>query len=195
MTTVTVKSLAHLQRALVHLAHDLERATLTAAWKAAEWGQGRAVSATSKAGISASNTYRLAWLSRKTKDGAFVANSAEHAAFVELGRKPGRQPPRDAILEWLSQKRIKAKAKLVLPTGDVSRGRQARRIRKLRKTSRAAAQRQAQLGLAIGIARKIGRRGTKGRYILRDLYPKIGAHWFRQIKLEFKRVTLSPPRG
>lgn len=195
MTTVDLRDLGALQRALVALAQRIEQSVTRASWVAADWGLSRAVSTTAAKGISASNTFKSAWISRRLKDGALVGNSAEHAVWVERGRKPGRPPPAGAILRWLEMKRIRAKDAPVLPTGEVTGGRQRRRIRKLRKTSRAAAQRRAQLSLALGIARKIGKRGLAGRWILRDLYPKIGARWYRQIRVELDKLSRDPPRG
>jgi hypothetical protein len=65
---------------------------------------------------------------------AWLAGSdLPYAPFVEYGRKPGKQPPVDAIVRWIAQKPV--------DIGD-------RDIR----------------SVAFMIARKIGKRGVKGRF-------------------------------
>ncbi len=39
-----------------------------------------------------------------------VFSGADHAAYVDKGRKPGKYPPKGALLQWMSLKGIPAKA-------------------------------------------------------------------------------------
>jgi hypothetical protein len=91
----------------------------------------------------------------KLPDGAVLSNSARHAIFVELGRRPGRQPPVQAILEWMIAKRFRP------ARGSGDRDKQLRSVARL-------------------IARKIGRKGTKGRHVLRRTMPGLQ----RRLRLE-----------
>ena len=49
-------------------------------------------------------------------------------------------------------------------------------------------------GFALAIARKIAARGTKGRWILRDLAPRMAKHYWRAFRASLKQLSASPPR-
>jgi len=77
--------------------------------KTAEFGLGavrRTTRQTSPKPI-AHGTYDQAWEIKKTKTGAVLGNSARHSIFVEVGRRPGKMPPLEPILEWVKIKRFK----------------------------------------------------------------------------------------
>ena len=181
----------------------------------------------------ASNTYRQGWFSRHIRRGAVLGNSARHSLFVEAGRRPGRRPPVEAILEWVRVKKIRPRgmteakkrggsgppspsgvehpfwggaipkppktskpsrpstSKPKRPQSAAAAGAAAARRRtatQKRKQKKAAILLQAQRGLAFMIAQKIGRRGTKGRWVLRRTMPKIGRFSKRQMRKELGRI-------
>lgn len=216
MATVHLKSLKDLERVLGSLGWAMERGIQMAAWKAAQWGEAQAVRATMRSGVNASQTYARSWISRKVKDGALVANSAKHAYFVERGRKPGKMPPLDAIEVWIKLKKLmpdkppkisrQAARKAVIgkgPSGNISGAKQRARLNKdiaLRTKihrsdyARAHRHRLAIKAMALGIARKIARRGTKARFILGHLLQPIGSRYHREIRRELAKLSLNPPR-
>jgi hypothetical protein len=142
----------------------------------------------------ATGQYDQAWAWQTTKHGAVLGHPSKQAYFVEAGRKPGKKPPRDAILEWIRIKRIfrnkrgdlkkhlrkpkvakpgfekpghKGKARAVYldkQTGKVRRGEAASRL--YRRDA-------METELAMIIQAKIGRVGTKPRWVLRRTMPAI----------------------
>lgn len=174
-----------------------------------------------KPSIRASGTYEMSWTSMKLLDGATVTNTARHARFVEVGRRPGRMPPHKPIAEWVKLKRIgrpkpgsrkrrKPGRKSALHAmirrainrvfggsrpalpGAGGEGEESPGGGKRRKPK--AKQYVIPAGLVFRIRRKIGREGTKGRYILRDTMPLIT----KRVQVEFDRaltqLNASPPR-
>lgn len=90
-------------------------------------------------------TYRRGWKCRKLDDGASLQNSQAHASIIERGRRPGqRPPPSDTMIGWVHRKGLTKKAGL-----------------------RGKAAKQAERGMAFVIARAIGRRGLKARWVLK----------------------------
>lgn len=178
MAVVDLRSLKDLQRVLRLLERRISEGVTDAAAEAADWGVGKATSATMKSGATATQTVALSWISRRVDDGAIVANSAEHYIYVEVGRKPGRAPPLDALEEWARTKKL-------------IRAKSERRKAKRRRIKISFKDRWRFL---FAVQAKIARRGTKGRFILRDLAPLLGNRYFRQIKIELGKITLSPPR-
>lgn len=61
--------------------------------------------------IRASGSYGQAFITQNIPDGALLANAMHYAVFVERGRKPGKPPPLDPIVEWVYQKRLSARPK------------------------------------------------------------------------------------
>lgn len=217
MPVVTLPSLKALERVILALGHRLEQANLAAAWTASQWSVSAATKATNRAKINASQTFARSWLCRRVKDGAFVANSAAHAYFVERGRKPGKGPPLAPIEEWIRLKKImpskppkvslQAARRAVIGkgiTGNLSgSAKQRARLRadialrtKIHRSDFARAYRHnlAIKELAKNIARKIARRGTKAKFILGRLLQAIGRRYYRDIKKQHAKITASPPR-
>jgi hypothetical protein len=127
--------------------------------KTARWGAGQAlrISATSQPRPRATGTFERSFVVTKLVDGALLSNSARHAIFVEVGRKPGRMPPVAAILEWMIAKRIDKQIGRALGRDEAGRFQAAPQV--------------VLQAVALRIARKIGRRGTKGRRIMAQVLP------------------------
>jgi len=216
VATVHLRTLRDLERVIGVLGWHMEAAIREAAFKAAQWGEARAVRETTRARISASQTFARSWISRRLKDGAVVGNSAKHAYFVERGRKPGKGPPVDAIEAWIKLKKLmpdkppkvskQAARKAVIgrgPSGNISGAKQRARLNKdiaLRTKihrsdyARAYRHRLALKAMALNISRKIARRGTKARFILGHMLQALGKRYHKEIKRELGKLALSPPR-
>ena len=189
MATVQLRNLSALQRALRTLGSRGEDAMVQAMRNTARYGVAAVVrtSATTKPRPKASGDYERSWLVVKIKDGATVSNSARHAIFVEVGRKPGRRPPRDAIIEWLLQKRIGSRSKI-----SKLRKKGGRTI--LASTRGAMKERARVRFLALKIASRIGRLGIAGRWILFRTMPKIAKRARHEIRKAIRSLTKNPPR-
>ncbi len=216
MTTITLRSVKELEHAIQRLGWRMEAAILKASHSAAAWGLTKAIRETQRRRIRASGTFAASWLSRKVKDGAFVANSSEHAYFVERGRRPGRMPPLAAIEQWIKLKRLmpdkppkvstQAARKAVIgkgPSGNISGAKQRARLQrdvrlrtKIYKSpaSRAFRHQLAIKAMALGIARKIARRGTRAKFILGKMLPALASRYRRDIQRELAKITAAPPR-
>lgn len=112
MKRVRLASPAQLVLEVDKLQAQTKNAVVRAMQKTAEFGRTaveRTIAKTSPKPV-ATNTYRQAWAARKTKNGAILGNTARHAIFVEVGRRPGKPPPYAAILEWVKIKGIKPRA-------------------------------------------------------------------------------------
>ena len=159
-TTIRIRSPKDLGPALRKLGRSMDAAMIVALRKTARWGAGQAlmVSATTQPRPRASGTYERSFVVTKIPKGALLSNSAGHAIFVELGRRPGRMPPVARILEWMILKRI---------DGDIGR--------------------------AFQIARRIGRRGIKGRKIMQQLQPLLRARLRIEIDEAMKKAFASAP--
>ena len=156
-TTIKLRSPKDLGPALRKLGRQMDRAAVEALRKTARWGAAEAlrVSATSTPRPRARGTFERSFVVTKLPDGAVLSNSARHAIFVEIGRRPGKPPPVQAIIEWLIAKRFKP------ARGSGDRDKQLRSVARL-------------------IARKIGRKGTKGRHVMRRTVPGMR----RRLRLE-----------
>lgn len=110
-------------------------------------------SANGRSGAIASGTYFKGWKIENVKSGAVVYNDAPHALYVELGRRPGKPPPVEAIIGWLRVKGIRDTS-----TKKATGQRRGKKGRFLRSNAR---------GIAFLIARAIGRRGLRGRFVIR----------------------------
>lgn len=159
-TTIKLRTPKELGPALRKLGRRMDAAVVLALRKTARWGASQAVrvSATTVPRPRATGTFERSFVVTRLRDGAVLSNSARHAVFVEVGRRPGRMPPIAAILEWMIAKRL-ARAK--------------------------GASSQA---LAFMIARKIGRRGTKGRYVMRKVLGLLRVRLQVEIDAEMKRA-------
>lgn len=216
MTTVNLRNLRELATAIQRLGWRMEQAILRAAGTAAVWGASKAAQETQRRKIRASGTFAASWISRRVSDGAFVANTSEHAYFVERGRRPGRMPPLAAIEQWIKLKRLmpdkppkvstQAARKAVIgkgPSGNISGAKQRARLKrdvalrtKIYKSpaSRAHRHQLAIKAMALGIARKIARRGTRAKFVLGRILQPLGRRYRKDILREFAKITASPPR-
>jgi hypothetical protein len=167
-TTIKLRSPKELGPALRKLGRRMDAGMVVALRKTARFGATQAVrvSATSTPRPRATGTYERSFVVTQLRDGAVLSNSAAHAIFVELGRRPGRMPPVAKIVAWMIAKRI------------ASRG-----------GSRAELERAA-----LRIARKIGKRGTKGRHVMQRLLPIIRKRLRVEIEAEMARVFATASR-
>lgn len=204
---VKVKNLVELEQRLKKLVPSMEKGLRAVALRAARNGATRGVTHARQAGIRATGTYEQSFMAHETKDGAVVGNAAEHAVFVEVGRRPGRRPPLDAILKWLVNKGLitlklprmsdrEAKRQLVAKgegiTGEANSGKQRARLRAIGKRraeshKRGVRKKQiaAAMGFAFGVQKKIGARGTAGRRIMRSVAKDVS----RYVKRELRRMA------
>ena len=215
MAVVDLRRVEDLPRALHKFVRAADDVALTAMRNAARWGFTQAVIKTQRSGATATRTFIQAWFSKPLARGAMVGNSAAHAVFVELGRKPGKAPPVSVIEDWLRAKGIAGKPKRLThkqarskaigrgPSGNISGAKQRSRLQrdiklrtKIYRSEPATKQRHADMikGMAIGIAFKIAARGTKGRYILRDLAPRMGVRFWREFRQGMRQLAAVPPR-
>jgi hypothetical protein len=155
-----------LELAVTNLAGDVRAATVRALRKTARYGHTmvQATIAQTRPKPIASNTYRQAWMVVLTSGGARLTNSARHAVFVEIGRRPG-PAPLQPLLEWARLKRPRA----------LKAGKYAVAIRRFARR----------------VWQKVMRYGTKGRYPLLRTMPKIQAYAKRTIAAEVKKSILA----
>ena len=158
-TTIKLKSPKDLGPAVRRLGKRMDGGMVKALRKAARWGATEAlrVSASTVPRPRATGTYERSFVVTKLVDGAVLSNSAGHARFVEVGRASGRQPPVQAIIDWMLVRKIDSGGQ---PIESVARR----------------------------IARKIGRKGTKGRYVMKRTIPGIRKRVKLEIMLEMRRV-------
>lgn len=159
MTTIKLSDPRKLGPAIRLLAKQMDQAALRALRKTARYGATMAVkvSASSRLRPRASGTYERSFTVVKLLDGALMTNTAKHAIFVEIGRRPGKRPPLKAIEDWVKLKRI-------------ARGSRAKRI-------------------ALAVQRKIGKRGTKGRYVIKRTLPLMAKRLPAEMAREMQRAV------
>lgn len=204
---VKVRSLVELEQKLRKMTPNVERGLQAIARNGARYGAARGVTHARRAGLRATGTYEQSFVAHETDSGAVVGNTAEHAVFVELGRRPGRRPPLDAILKWLVNKGL---ISLKLPrmsdrearrqdyqqrggvTGEARGGKQRARLRMLSKRRAEAVKRGARkkavmaaMGQAFGVQKKIGARGTTGYRIMRSVHKDVS----RYVKRELRKLA------
>lgn len=145
----------------------------------------------------ATGAYMQSWAWIKTKHGAILGSDVKHSFFVERGRRPGKMPPLDAILEWVKVKRIRfdkfgqvavkrkrtaserahtktlnALSKKHDPQKPKRPKGTSGKSKKPRKPSKAALTLlKHQKAFAFMVALKIKHKGTKGRYVLLRTMP------------------------
>ena len=175
-TTIKLKSPKDLGPAVRRLGGSMDAGMVRALRKTARWGAAEAlrVSASTQPRPRATGTYDRSFVVTKLVDGAVLSNSAGHARFVEVGRAAGRQPPVQAIIDWMIAKKIDKQ---------LSRGLGRDKQGKLRSLGRAQLE-----AVARRIARKIGRKGTRGRYVMRRTIPGIRKRLKLEVMLEMRRV-------
>jgi hypothetical protein len=111
--TVNLGDLGKLEKKLgSRLNLVLRRASLSAAMRSVAYMQQRTRTAmpANPSGIGsggAVNTgaYLRAWRTGQSPQGASVYNSSKYAGVIELGRRTGKVPPREAIARW-AQRRL-----------------------------------------------------------------------------------------
>jgi hypothetical protein len=159
-------------------------------------------------------TYSQSWAIQKTKTGAIFGSSAKHSIFVEVGRRPGRMPPLEPILEWVRIKRLgipkatkKIGAKTRRPATKKTASQKAANAAKRsaagtggkpkrsKKPSKGAIKKaNAQRSFAFMVQRKIGKKGTKGRYILLRTMPTIQKRADKELKREVAKALKKATR-
>lgn len=201
---IKVRDLAELDRRLKSLEPNIQRGLRAVALRGARLGATRGVSHARSAGIRATGTYEQSFVAHATAEGAVVGNTSEHAVFVEVGRRPGRRPPLDAILKWLVNKGLISLRLPRMPdrearrgdfaanggvTGEANSGRQRARLRAIQKRRAEAFKRRqrkrhvaAAMGFAFGVQRKIGAKGTKGRRIMRAVARDVAKYVRRELR-------------
>lgn len=121
-----------------------------AALEAAQRGVADVVEATNKKGVVDTGHYKRSWRAVPTDEGAELVNDTPYASVIEYGRRPGAPgPPVAPILDWVRRK--------LVPEGAVE-PEDAERV-------------------AHAIRNAIHKHGTKPRYVLRDLVPKLGRNY------------------
>lgn len=176
MTTIRLSSPKQLGAALRSLMKSMDGASVQALRKTARWGATEVarVSAQTNPRPRATGTFERSWVVVKLVDGALLANSAKHSAIVEAGRRPGKQPPVLAIMEWMIAKRIDKR---------LSRGLGRDAQGKFKSIGRDQLR-----AIALRIARAIGRRGIRGRYVLRKTLPSLRKRLALEVQLEMQRA-------
>ena len=204
-----------LSRAMTRTLENVHRAMQRAAVDVARWGVTRMVQeSTEKA--TATAQFKRQWKVVKFPGGAATANTSPYAAMVEAGRGAGRMPPVKAIEAWILAKKgirpkkpptvsrkeaLRATSKAHRITGDVSGGKQRKRMRaniklyaKIYRSKPARTYRYANLiaGMALGIARKIGKKGTKPKWLLRDVLDDFRREAAKNYDAAVRRVARDP---
>lgn len=187
-----------LSRAMTRTLENVHRAMQRAAVDVARWGVTRMVQeSTEKA--TATAQFKRQWKVVKFPGGAATVNTSPYAEFVERGRGPGKAPPIAAIEAWLKAKGAtprpsptdipKRQRRIV---GEVTGGKQRARIRKIAKARAKAARASKFRGLALGIARKIAKKGTKPKWLLRDAIDEFIAYARSRYDQAVRRVARNP---
>lgn len=168
--TIFVRGPADLRRHLDRFGKAVDGAMLVAANRAATW----AVALLAETAPQASGTYARSFRRRQIPgEGAEVGSVAQHAIFVEIGRRPGGRPPLGPILRWM-------KARRIAPSGG-SQGGQRGRDTKGRFTGgggRKAKRSKALISMAARIAHRIAKRGTKGKHHVERSVPAVQQQFF-----------------
>jgi len=106
------------------------------------------------------NKYINAWKSLVQTNKLEIYNQAPYSAVIELGRRPNQKPPPYRVLiPWV---RRHITASHTLKSGPRKGQTIARKVRG-----------DAAIGIAIAIAKSIGKKGQKGKFVLRDAEDKI----------------------
>ena len=206
---------AALGRAMQRTLENVQRAMARASVETARWGVTRIVQETAGRKVDASAQFKRQWKVIRAPGVAATANTSPYAEFVERGRGPGRQPPLDAIRQWIIAKGLvprqpggvsmkaarAALSKTRRVTGDVYGAKQRARIRRQintyakiykSKPARQARHRMLITGMALGIARKIGRKGTKAKWLLRDTLDEFKKYASSRYDAAVRRVARNP---
>lgn len=187
MGTVHLRSLSELQHALRKLGYQGEREMVQAMMNAGRFGATAVLrqSAQTTPRPKASGTYERSWLVQRLRDGSVLSNSSQHSFFVERGRRRGKAPPLQPIMEWVWQKRLLTKG--------MPRPRSRRKKRKVTPMALLLTM-AATLQIARGVQRKIARHGTPGRFVLRNTMPRIARRVRHEVRVVVRRLANTPPR-
>lgn len=189
MAVVNLRNLDELAHALRALGKKVEKEAIQGMRNAARFGATAVLrtSAKEKRRPKAAGTYERSWLVHTLDDGATVSNSARHAIFVERGRRSGRAPPIEPILEWVYQKRLASRAR-----ASKLRKRKGKTI--LARTPSAMKEGDRAMAIARAVQRKIARKGTPGRWILRKTMPTIAKRATLELRRAVRKIVNKPPR-
>lgn len=208
-----------MRRALTRLERRAYAEIVRAMRDTARYGESKVVQAAQKArpfSPIAQRTYVNSWVVKSTGGGAILGNSAYHAYHVEVGRRPGRKPPLSAILAWADAKNFAAERKplkkrkkkpgessrpqlgLKKPGASVSQGRSTKARRPRKRTfsqafgSFGGGKDRALRAFAFYVQAKIGRRGYRGRYILKSVLPAMGKFLKKSMKRGIQKAISKP---
>ena len=206
MGRVRVNGAAGLTIALMKLeehAYDhLRRACRAAAVR----GRSAAIDIARREGHRVRGDYERGFYVRQTHDGALLGNNAPHAGVLEKGRRPGRKPPPAAvILLWMQEKGMIGKIPGLSARSHIGRamkiarstpGVEAGTRRRIRGRVEEGARRQRMSEReqfimfawrrALAIAKAIGIRGIRGRFIVARCIPAMGRELKAQVR-QFRR--------
>lgn len=147
--------------------HLREQVTLEVAHHA----EARAVRGTNDKGAVHLGAFKLGWHVMSTAEGAALVNDVPYAGVIELGRRPGRPgPPFAPILEWVRRKLV-PNGKIVPREGET-----------MEEAARSA---------AFAIRKTIHEKGTKPRYILRDVNDELPGMVAAALRRTFRRRLLT----
>lgn len=180
MGTVTLRGIPELRHAIQRYGVVAEKEVVAGLRRAARYGATAVLRTSAKTDPrpKAAGTFERSWLVVPLKDGAAVTNSAKHSVFVEAGRRPGKAPPLDAIMEWILQKRFVSRRRIE----SKSQGRKTRAVRARHKR------------IAFLIQRKIKLKGSTGRWVLRRTMPAIAKRAALETRRAFAKIAKDPPR-
>jgi hypothetical protein len=161
-----LRSFREFKAAVAALGTQVERDSVKAMRKVARWGRSEVLK-TSRATEPrpyAWGAYEAGWQVASKKDGAELVNTSKHSMFVEKGRRPNKPPP---------------------PMGPI--------VRWVMKKGMARRP-SAAIPIARAIARKIGRKGIKPKWILARTMPRITARFRKEMEAVLARAAAAPPR-
>lgn len=166
MVSLRLRSFPEFRAAIAALGTQVERDAIRGMRKVARWGRSEVLrtSRATQPRPRAWGQYEEGWQVQSKRDGAELVNTSRHALFVEEGRKPLRKQPPLPVIVRWVMKK------------------------------RLALKRNAAIPIAMAIARKIGRRGIKGRFVLTRTMPKISARLQRELDAVVARAAANPPR-
>lgn len=187
MGTVYLHSLSQLGPTIRMLGVETERRLIKGLRESARFGHTAVVRTTKRTAdpfkIRASGSYENNWVKQDIPQGALVANAIFYAVFVERGRKKGKAPPFDPILAWVKMKRL---ATLTPPRG-------IGRRTKINIEDNVRSQNEEQAEFARNVQRKIAKKGTKGRFVLKRTMPLITKFAAREIRRQLRLLAKNPP--
>jgi len=211
MATLVLRGPHELQGAIMALEREATKAVERSLVRAGQYGRTVMQALTKRQDARGSGAYGASFITERIKGGAMITNTARHSLFVERGRRPGRAPPLDPIIEWVKAKGFaktalkKARQRRRAASGK-SRVRRKPGPKKMkgrikgaripRKPSAATARylRLFSHQIARRVQRKIAKRGTKPHWIFKRSLPKIAKKAKQLSKQELRKVFRSPPR-